>query len=145
MFALPTLDIAAIKKAGRDIGPWPKGATGDFDGRLPPAMKLLLSADPAAAAAIAKLGAGFEFQDVDPDDPQQVAACADLAMAIRALIGDVSNRGPAAVRERLSVALGRDVTSAEAATLVEGLSLRYACAAWPTGCQELMWEKPSGR
>ena len=69
MFALPTLDVEALKQAGHDIGPWPEAATGDFDGRLPPAMKLLLAADPAAAQAIAKLGAGFEFQDVDPDDP----------------------------------------------------------------------------
>jgi hypothetical protein len=135
MFVLPTLDVTAIKKAGRDIGPWPPGATGDFDGRLPPAMKLLLSADPTAAAAITKLGANFEFQDVDPDDPQQVAACADLAVAIKSLIGDVSNRGPAAVRERLSVALGRDVTSAEATTLLAGLSLdtMRGAASWLPG------------
>ncbi len=123
MFALPTLDLAAVKKTGRDIGPWPEGATGDFDGRLPPAMKLLLAADPAAARAMTKLGENFEFQDVDPHDAQQVSACADLAAAIEALFADLIKRGPVALRERLSATLGRDVTAAEATTLMAGLSL----------------------
>ena len=38
-------------------------------------MKLLLAADPAAAQAMATLGADFEFHDVDPEDAQQLAAC----------------------------------------------------------------------
>ena len=59
MFALPTLDVEALKAAGHDIGAWPEAATGDFDGRLPPVMKLLLAGDPAAAQAMATLGAGF--------------------------------------------------------------------------------------
>ena len=61
MLALPTLDVDALKAAGHDIGPWPEAATGDFDGRLPPMMKLLLAADPAAAEAMTTLGADFEF------------------------------------------------------------------------------------
>jgi len=61
MLALPTLDVDILKKTGHDIGAWPKGATGDFDGRLPPPMKLLLAGDPAAKKAIEKIGAGFEF------------------------------------------------------------------------------------
>ena len=76
MFALPTLDVDALREAGHDIGPWPEEATGDFDGRLPPVMKLLLAGDPAAAEAMATLGADFDFFDVDPDDPEQLAACA---------------------------------------------------------------------
>jgi hypothetical protein len=101
MFVLPTLDMAAIRKAGFDTVQWPQGATGDFDGRLPPAMKLLLAADPAARDAMESLGPGFEFQDVDPNDAVQVAACAVLAKSIRSLFADIGQRGPAAVRARL--------------------------------------------
>jgi hypothetical protein len=83
MLVLPTLDVDALKTAGHNIGPWPAAATGDFDGRLPPAMKLLLAADPSAAKAMAMLGEDFEFLDVDRDDDKQLAACADLAAAIK--------------------------------------------------------------
>jgi hypothetical protein len=135
MFAVPTLDIAAMKKAGHDVGPWPAEATGDFDGRLPPAMKLLLAADPKAAQAIAALGVDFDFQDVDLGDAKQLAAAAELAAAIKSLFGDVSARGPAAVRDRLSATLGRDVTEVEVATLTAGLSVDTirGAAGWLSG------------
>src|SRR5262249_29138919 len=89
MFALPTMDIAAMRSAGFDVGTWPRGAPGDFDGRLPPAMRLLLAADPAAAQAMTKLGAGFDFQDVNPKDRQQLEACAALAAAINKLMTEL--------------------------------------------------------
>jgi hypothetical protein len=101
MFVLPTLDMAAMNKAGFDTLQWPQGATGDFDGRLPAAMKLLLASDPAARDAMESLGPGFEFQDVDPSDAVQVAACMVLAKSIRALLSDLGQRGPSAVSERL--------------------------------------------
>ena len=44
-------------------------------------------------------------------------------LAIKSLLGDVSKRGPVAVRERLSAALGREVTEAEVVTLTAGLSV----------------------
>lgn len=135
MLALPTLDVDALAKAGHNIGPWPKEATGDFDGRVPPMMKLLLAADPAAVEAMAKLGPGFEFQDVDPDDPQQLAACANFALATKALLADVSKRGMVSVRERLTTVLGREVTDADVSTLMAGLSIDTirAAAAWVPG------------
>ena len=132
IFELPMLDVEALRAAGHDVGEWPEGASGDFDGRLPPPMKLLLAGDPAAAKAIATLGEDFEFFDVDPDDAEQLAATADLAVAIKNLLFDVRDRGPAAVRERLSATLARDVAPAEVAALMAGLSpesLRGA-AAW---------------
>lgn len=122
MFTLPIMDVEAIKKAGLVIGPWPKNASGDFDGRLPTAMKLLLAGDPAAGAAITKLGATFEFQDVDPQDKGQLATALSLGTAIKSLLADINARGAVAVRERLAAALGRDVTETEAATLTAGLS-----------------------
>jgi hypothetical protein len=123
MLLLPTLDGDALKSAGHDIGNWPEQATGDFDGRLPPLMKLLLAADPAAAQAIHTLGADFEFLDIDPDNPQQLAACAALARAIKQLIGQLATSGPTVVQERLANTLGRPVSDADVHALVAGLSL----------------------
>ncbi len=122
MFALPTLDVDVLREAGHDIGPWPADATGDFDGRLPPVMRLLLSSDPAAAKAMATLGDDFDFFDVDPDNSEQLAACATLAGAIRHMMLDLGNSGTDIVRERMSAALGGNVTPAEAAGLLAGLS-----------------------
>jgi len=134
MFALPMLDVAALQAAGHDIGDWPAEASGDFDGRLPPMMRLLLAGDPAAAAAeaMAELSSDLDFFDVDADDPEQLRACATLAAAIKLLVHELATSAPESVRRRLSTALGREVTEAEAAALVAGLSadtLRGA-AAW---------------
>jgi hypothetical protein len=121
MLALPTLDIDALKDAGHDIDEWPADATGDFDGRVPPTMKLLLAGDPEAAKAIATLGADFEFFDIDPDDAAQLAACATLAYATKKLLAELSSAGRGAMRERLKAALGRDVSDVEMELLLGGL------------------------
>jgi hypothetical protein len=110
---LPTLDVEALKEAGHDIGAWPEEATGDFDGRLPPTMKLLLASDPEAAKAMATLGADFEFFDVDPDDPQQLEATATLAGAIKQLFAELANAGPPAAAERLQISLRKEVTKSQ--------------------------------
>lgn len=135
MLALPMLDVETLRDAGHDIGNWPELATGDFDGRLPAPMKLLLAADPAAAQAMKLLGADFEFMDIDPDDPQHLAACATLAKAIQQLLADLAGAGSAVVQERLTAALGRQVDVAGVHALTAGLStdtLRGA-AAWLPG------------
>jgi hypothetical protein len=132
MLVLPTLDIEAMKAAGHDIGAWPKGATGDFDGRLPPVMKLLLASDAAARDAIITLGPDFDFMDVDPGDPIQLAACGELAKSIKSLFRDIGQRGQVAVRERLLHSLAPIDRLPDAKTLVAGLSqeLVREAAAW---------------
>jgi len=133
MLALPTLDVDALRTAGHDIGHWPMEATGDFDGRLPPMMTLLLAADADAPDAITAFGADFDFLDVDSDDPEQLAAAALLAAAMKTMLADVSQRGPVAVRERLSAALGRDVSDAQLNAFLAGMSadtVRGAVGAW---------------
>jgi predicted CXXCH cytochrome family protein len=122
MFVLPTLDVDALKAAGHDIGTWPADATGDFDGRLPPAMKLLLAGDPPAAKAIETLGPDFEFFDVDPDDEKQLGACATLATSIKSLLVELASDEERTIRTRLGTALGRPVTDAEIETLMAGVS-----------------------
>lgn len=136
LLALPTLDVAALHAAGLDIGPWPKSATGDFDGRLPPAMKLLLAADPAAAQAIAKLGPAFDFQDVDPKDRGQLEASAAIAAAIKKLITELAASAQTTVHDRLSNVLGRNLPPDDVRALVAGLSpdtLRGAVDGWSLG------------
>lgn len=131
--SLPTLDTEALEAAGFRIADWPQGATGDFDGRLPPMMKLLLAADPAAAKAIEKLGADFDFYDVDPDDPSQLEACATLASSIRTLIAEFGARGPIVAQERITQATGASPSAIPSRDLLAGLSqdtLRKATAAW---------------
>jgi hypothetical protein len=132
MLTLPTLDVDALRTAGHDVRGWPQRATGDFDGRLPPMMKLLLSAEPAAAQAMHSLGEDFEFLDVDPDDPRHLAACAALAAAIQQLFDELATSGTSAVRARLAGAIGRDVSDSEAKALVAGLSVDTldGAAAW---------------
>ena len=53
---LPIVDVDALGDAGHDIGVWPAAATGDFDGRLPLPLVLLLQLDPAASDAVRQLG-----------------------------------------------------------------------------------------
>ena len=122
IFIVPTLDVDALAAAGHDIGPWPQKATDDFDGRLPPPMKLLLAADAGAAEAMQTLGEDFEFLDVDPDDPQQLAACAVLATAIKRLFADLAESRDTALRDRLPSVFGPTTSDAEIHALAAGLS-----------------------
>lgn len=108
--ALPTLDVAALKAAGYDVGAWPAEADGDFDGRVPWAAQVLVSAKPQAAEALAKLGTEFDFFDVDVENRAQTDAAVAVAQELKVLVDDVTARGNAAIGERLSVVLGRELT-----------------------------------
>lgn len=100
LFSLPTIDVDALADAGFQAGDWPEWATGEFDGRISPMMKLLLASDPAAAEAMETLGVDFEFADIDPDDPQQLAASATLVASIKELFAELSGQGPVAAIHR---------------------------------------------
>jgi hypothetical protein len=136
MLGLPALDVAALRAAGFDIGAWPKAATGDFDGRLPPAMKVLLAADPGASDAMLRLGPNFDFQDIDPNDRRQLEACAAIATAIKKLIREMMESADGAVGIRLPAALERPISASDAEALVAGWSadtLRIAAHDWALG------------
>jgi hypothetical protein len=122
LVSLPTLDVDALRAAGREIGPWPAGAVGDFDGAFPMPAKMLVAADPRGAAALAKLGPEFDFFDVDIDDPEQLAAAADVMLVFKELLADLSERGQPAIVRRLERLLGRRLEPAEREALVGGLS-----------------------
>ncbi|HEY4234011.1 MAG TPA: hypothetical protein VGM76_11330, partial [Lacipirellulaceae bacterium] len=133
MIALPTLDVAVFRKAGVEVGAWPAAATGDFDGRMPPQMMLLLAGDPDAAKAMTKLGPNFEFSDVEAENFEQLRSAAAIIQGIKKLLLDVSQRGPVAVQERLQIALGRDISERQIQPLLAGLSadtIRAATKSW---------------
>ena len=122
LVAVPTLDVDLLAEAGREVGPWPAAASGDFEGTIPAAMQLLLAADSQAASALERLGPGFDLFDLDIDDPEQLAAAAEIAAATKRLVADLAESGQAAIGDRLSVALGRPIAAAELVKLASGLS-----------------------
>ncbi len=121
LFALPMIDTQAIANAKLSVGQWPETATGDFDGCLPPLMRLLLSSDERAARLLETLGAEFEFSDIDPNDAEQVSAGVELVWHIKELLYELSLSGNEAIRKRLSTTTGRTVTRAESDLLTQGL------------------------
>lgn len=122
LFALPMIDTAALQDAGHNIGQWPEQASGEFDGALPPITKLLLAADGPAAAAFIALGSDFDFFDVDPDDPNQLQAAADIIWAFKRLLNDLAIQGQSAMRIRLETVLGRRLSRQEFSQLTSRLS-----------------------
>ena len=96
-------------------------------------MKLLLAADPAAAQAMNVLGPDFDFFDVDARDREQLAACSEIAAAIKRLMTELADSGTTAVARRLSIVAGRELPSNDVKVLVDGLSgdtLNLASSEW---------------
>ena len=121
IFALPSIDPQAIESQGLSVGSWPLSATGDFDGRIPPAMCLLLQADPVAQPVLdrmrEKFGNEIDFADVDPSMPEDVADAVELVWAIKRLLYDLASDGQEAIRSRLSEAIVFDVQVDQVASL----------------------------
>ena len=122
LFSLPMIDTQAIADANLSVGQWPESATGDFDGPLPPMMRLLLASDENAARLLEQLGADFEFSDIDPDDPEQVRAGVELVWHIKELLYELSVSGNEAIRKRLGATTGRTLSRNESEMLTQGLN-----------------------
>lgn len=110
IFALPMIDTDAIEQHGHDIGSWPLAATGDFDGPIPPIMRLLLYGDSGAATLLDRLGERFEFSDIDPDDSRQVADATELVWAIKRLLHELSIDGQQGLQRRIATAVGTKIS-----------------------------------
>ncbi len=119
--ALPMIDTNAVEDAKLNLGTWPLAATGDFDGKLPPIMRLLLTADEKAASVFAKYGSDFEFSDIDPEEVDQVADAVELAWAIKRLLYDLALNGPRTVRSRIESVLDLQIADDELKRLVDNL------------------------
>ena len=125
IFALPSIDPAAMEAQNLKIGSWPLAATGDFDGRIPPAMRLLLQADPAAQGVLnrmsQKFGSEIDFADLNAEEASDVADAAELVWAIKRLMYDLATSGREALGQRLSQTLGTDVSLEQVSTLASEL------------------------
>jgi hypothetical protein len=99
IFSLPTLDVTKLADAGFAVGDWPAAAQGDFDGMIPPVVRLLLAADDQANLALERLGPDFDFSQASPDD---YASISILAWSYKRLLNELANDSPAALRERLN-------------------------------------------
>ncbi len=121
LIELPMIDTQAIETFNLNVGSWPSSATGDFDGVIPPMMRVMLAADPEAKLLFEKLGAEFEFSDVDPTDSQQVTDAVELVWAIKRLLYDLSLEGPRAVRRRLESVLGFEITDERMRRIITNL------------------------
>src|SRR5262245_66064316 len=83
-----------------------------------------------------KLGADFEFQDVDPKDRQQLEACAAIATAIKKLMAEMVASLDGTIGERLPKSIGGPISESVRTALIAGLSndtLRGAAEAWAIG------------
>ncbi|MAT69990.1 MAG: hypothetical protein CMJ58_10760 [Planctomycetaceae bacterium] len=105
VLTVPTLDVDALTDAGHDVGDWPQDATGDFDGPLTPPVKMLLAGDADGAAALAELGARFDFYDIEFDDERQLAAAAQAIAAYKRTLGKLAAGDEAAAARFPGLAL----------------------------------------
>ena len=95
--AVPGLDLRELTARGVDIGAWPEWS----EEPITPFMALMLSADPAAPAALNRLE-GQDLLDLRDAAPEDIRAVATVAFAVKRLIGDVLADGVQAAQARLA-------------------------------------------
>ena len=121
LVALPMIDTDAIEAAKLNVGTWPLAATGDFDGQIPPIMRVLLTADSQAAEILGRYGADFDFSDINPEDSAQVNDAVELVWAIKRLMYDLALNGPQAVKTRIESVLELEVSIDELQNMITNL------------------------
>ena len=119
---LPMIDPEAFAKAGITVGDWPAEAVGDFDGKLPIFVRVLLMADDRAKTAMQRLGYDFDFFDVSLTDTTQLEDAAQLAWSLKTLMFDLSVDGQATIKRRFESILGRALTTVELQSIAGQLS-----------------------
>jgi hypothetical protein len=121
LLQLPMLDTEALSRAGHSIGLWPESCDGDFDGTLPPAMRLLLMSDARIAEILQQRGEDFSFADLDPDNTRDLAEAAELAWSIKDLLFGLSVHGRHEIRNRLQASLTTSLDLHDFRQLTRGL------------------------
>ena len=99
LVALPTMSKQVI--AG--VADWPEPATGPSEGRIAPLLELLLRGDRQVAAAMRRVD-GQELAMIDPSEPGNIDALADVARAHRDFLRDVGSKGHPEIVSRASAA-----------------------------------------
>ena len=96
IFAMPGLDVPALRKRRAAIGEWPE----DADSDLTPLMELLIASDPDYAEAHAAV-AGLNLLDLSEASDDEIAAVEAFAWGIKSLLFDLTTEGVPAFRTRL--------------------------------------------
>lgn len=122
LLELPRLDMKAIEDLKLNVGNWPAAATGDFDGELPPMMRMLLAGDENMTDVMSQLREDFSFGDINIDDDDSVALAVDLVWGIKQLLHDLAEDGQAAVDRRLMQVMGADYSQTISSKLLTGLN-----------------------
>lgn len=149
LIALPMLDMDAIMAAKLQVGTWPAAATGDFDGEIPPMMRLMLMSDKEAAEVLHRHGPDFQFFDFDAGQPNDVQDAVTLVWAIKRLLRDLAADGPQAMKTRLQDGLGFEISDRELQRIITNLDgpiFQNAANSWlPKLALELSDSRPSSR
>ena len=122
LFELPRLDMAAIEEAKLNVGNWPASATSDFDGDLPPMMRMMLAGDPDLQKVMSQLDEDFSFGDIDIDDADSIELAVELVWGIKRLMQELSETGQAAIDRRLSIVMGERYSREISHQLIRGLN-----------------------
>ena len=121
LLALPTLDMTAIESQGTNVGSWPLAAIGDFDGVLPPLMRMLLLADLQAKEVLLQRHDQFDFSDLDPEVPQDIADGVTLVWSIKRLVFELARDGRFAISRRIKEVTGVELEPQQLKALTNSL------------------------
>jgi hypothetical protein len=122
LIEIPTINVEALKEAGRLVPHWPKDLQGDFDGALSPLMTLLLMGDPAVRSALAEQTGLFDFFEIDLKDELNLRQASELTGAIARLRDEITRNGRVALKKRIIAAIGMEISEVELDRLLWGLS-----------------------
>ena len=107
LVGLPMLDLDAIEQHGQSVGQWPENAAGDFDGKIPELMHLLLSTE-EEFREIANRRGEIEFGDFDPESKTDVEDAVKISWAIKRLMYQLAVGGADALALKYARALDVD-------------------------------------
>jgi len=116
LFAVPGLDVTALRDQAVEIGEWPALA----ESGLGPFMRLLLSHDTAVVASLATLDS-VDLLDLTEASQGELAAVERLSWAVKELLFELERGGQSALRARLEAVLGRELDARELADLAARL------------------------
>lgn len=119
VLAVPALDVEALSTGGFDIAPWPADSM-ECETVLTPFMELLLTADEEGAQALLGVAA-IDLLDLLDAGPDELAAAARFANAVRALFADIAEGGHAVLLERVERALGHELSGDHHHGFIAGL------------------------
>ena len=116
IFAVPGLDVAALRDQAAEIGEWPEAA----ESGVSPFLRLLLSRDSDVVASLATLDS-VDLLDLTEAGRGELAAVERFAWAVKELLFELERGGQSALRARLEAVLGREIDTRELADLAARL------------------------